>query len=267
MLLFIYMLSFILLNLSVTIIFVVAIFEGFLLPTIQKVQSIRKNPPRAHLFSLLICGILLLIFVIIREHNFTRAYLLFSFGLLVLGHAIWLSLTRNNRMLFLNLLLGLLVFFYRIIYPSSTSHNILLFIALVWLGSFFTATRLLTLKRFIVISTIWFVYDFSYVWLIHLSHTIQKSTNSVGFPLALTVNKSSIGTADILWGILFLAILRTTKQKILGIFLLLVSNLLLGLYAYRIHALGDFPLLVLWVPLALLFLAISYWQNKKTFRN
>lgn len=193
-----------------------------------------------------------------------QLYIYASFNLLVIGHAVWLSLGRSKLVLTSAVLASLGILAVRSFRPSPRFHTVIIFIASTWIGSFLYTARLLTPRRFYVISVFLFCYDIIFVWLSPLSAHIVTTTQRTGFPLALGVGGSFIGLGDLLWANLFLTTLRSRWMQAAGTILLVVSNLLLGWYAISFHEHVRFPLLVLWVPLGLFFLHFMTPQTTKT---
>lgn len=261
------MVSDIFLNLILLIFLLLSIIENNITPSAEQIKHIRKKIPPLPILTFFIYGFLLSAFLILKEQNLTRAYLFFSFSILIIGHAVWLSLLRKRIILVFFVLLSTCIIMYRLFLPSALSHDIFLFNSLVWIGSFLTSLNILTTQRFIIISIIWFIYDSLYVWFTPLAHIVNTKSSTLGFPLSININTTSIGTADVLWATLFLSLLRSVKQKIFGITLLILSNLLLSLYSYWSNTILFFPLLVLWVPLGMIFLIYLTFTNRRSRKD
>lgn len=128
------------------------------------------------------------------------------------------------------------------------------FILNLWLGPLLVHLKFLNRRRFLLLSLLWFTYDIYFVWLTPLAARIQTNTLLVSSPLTLTTGDHSLGSGDLLWASLFLGIIPDKKRAVLALCLLIVSNLFLGIYSFRMSQPLLFPLLVLWVPLGSLFL-------------
>ncbi|MBI4009010.1 hypothetical protein HY357_02150, partial [Candidatus Roizmanbacteria bacterium] len=146
-----------------------------------------------------------------------------------------------------------------IYYQTSFLHNIFLIFGILWLGPFFVQTRLMTVKRFLIISIFWFIYDIFFVWFTSSSRQILYTTKAIDFPLSVNFAKSSIGIADLFWAGFLLSLLKKRKIKLISIILLICSNLLLGIYAIYITHISVFPLLVIWVPIGIFFV---FYENQ-----
>jgi len=142
----------------------------------------------------------------------------------------------------------------RFLYPTILTHNLFIYFALLWFGPFFTRIRVLTIKRFLIISLIWFIYDIIYVWLTPLADNIVQATETIGFPLAISIGDYFIGSADLLWANCFISIIASVRSKWIGVVTLLASNIGLSLVAQVMPKMTIFPLLVLWVPIGLVLL-------------
>ena len=101
----------------------------------------------------------------------------------------------------------------RITFPSDPMNNLLILAAVVWLGPFLVKSRLVTLKRFVVLSLIWFLYDIIFVWLTGLSVLVQTKTQASQLPLTLTVNNNLMGTGDLLWSGLMISLIKDKKYN------------------------------------------------------
>lgn len=212
------------------------------------------------LLILLVFGIVLISFIYAPD-SFIYFYIRLAFVLLILGHARWLSLGKSTRFTIGIFSAALILLFYRLSSPTIFNHNLLIILSISWLGSFLTKLELLNKKRFIFISIIWFVYDIFFVWVSSLYKTVNQGANDIGFPMGLIWGENFIGTGDLLWASMFLAVLTSTKSRIVSSLILLTSNVLLGIYSITTGQYLFFPLLVLWVPIGLGI--IKYIDQKK----
>lgn len=240
-----------------------SILESSLNKNISLEKNLAVKIPIKPLFVFLIIGVFgALFFVLLGPKNFVLWYLWFSLGMLVFGHAIWLTLQKNSLLKIIAFIITTGIVYIRFSFPSELTQNLFIFASVLWLGSFFTRLKLLTKNRFLIISIFWFFYDIGFVWLTHAAAGVEKATHVVGIPLALVVNNSSIGTGDLLSANLFLAVLSTKKEKIIASLALIVSDLLLGYYSYNIHPVNLFPLLVLWAPIGVFVLLVLSNSSK-----
>jgi len=184
-----------------------------------------------------------------------RLYILILLSFSIIGAALWTSQSKKSKLLPLATAFVLIAL--RFLLPHQLTHNLFIIAAVAWLGPFLVQSRLITLRRFVIISLIWFAYDILYVWLTPLSSEVTSSTTKIGFPLALTVNTSSLGTGDLLWTTIFLSLFKKPKLQYFGLALLVTSNLALDLVALITNLFTSFPLLTLWTPLGLLYLKFS----------
>lgn len=244
--------DFIVLNAYLLLFLFLTLLVNSLKPNLSQVKKVSiKIPPRL-LFLLIILGFILVLALVLKgPKDYLAVYIQLSFSMLIVSHGLWLSLNRNLTSKVLAFLIALLLLTYRFIYPSYLSHNIFIIVSLLWLGPFFTQIELLTKKRFIIISLLWFSYDIIFVWLTPLFQQVASSTTEIGFPLALEIGETSLGTGDLVWANLFLSLIKSKKHLFWAIFILLSSNILLDIYASYIKDISSFPLLVLWVPLGL----------------
>lgn len=253
--------DFLVVNLFLTIFLVIVAYLKPL-PKIHAATRLDKKLSPRFLSVFILCGLILILTLLLYgASDFVSLYIRGSFSLLVIGGTLYFSLSQSSIKRWLSLSVGALILALRFLFPTSLTHNLFLITALFWLGQLFTSINLLTRKRLVVISLLWFVYDVLFVWLTPLSKDVQTTTEAVGFPLAILWGDSFLGSADLLWASLFLSQLSSVKQKVVGASVLIVSNLLLGLYTYVTGHFNLFPLLVLWVPLGLFFLYLV--QQKK----
>lgn len=242
------------LNLIILAFLLVSILASQFHPQTEKIKSVKLKISFPFLLLLLLFGVgLVIYFILFGPKSFVRLYIFVSFCLLILGHGIWLGLNQAKIKRIIYITGAFVIIGLRLLLPSDFTHNLFVFVALPWLGPFFTQLKFLTQKRFIIISCIWFVYDIVYVWLTPLAKNIVATTQILGFPLSIGVGDTFIGTADLLWANCLLAVLPNLKSKWLAGILLLGSNVLLSLVA-QYFDISLFPLLVLWAPLSLLVL-------------
>ncbi|OGK21307.1 hypothetical protein A3C23_02250 [Candidatus Roizmanbacteria bacterium RIFCSPHIGHO2_02_FULL_37_13b] len=245
--------NFLLLNIAIILFLLLVILENNLKYNHKRLSSIGVKLSPKFLLLFVLGGFFLILLLFIKgPQTFIYYYARITFIFLVLGHSLWLSLNKKKLEKGLLILSGLIIILYRFTSPSLVSHNFFLLYAILWLAPFFFQVKILNLKRFLVISMLWFIYDFSYIWLSDLSYKVHQTTNSIKFPLAIVIGETSIGIADLFWAAMLITLLKYRRQKIIAIATLISSNLLLGWYSYSFANISGFPLLVLWVPLGLI---------------
>lgn len=175
--------------------------------------------------------------------------LLFSYVVVI--HAWLLSRGRSAHRKTLIFLVAVAIIIYRFTIPNELSHNLFIFAAVLWIGPLLVNSKIVTQKRFLIISGAWFLYDISYVWLTPLSNIVNTATQSSGFPLGIVKGNSMLGAADLFWAGLFISL---AKRPIIAIALLVLSDLALGIYLLRNQTETFVPLLVFWVPISLIYL-------------
>lgn len=185
--------------------------------------------------------------------NFLVAYINIAFSLTLIGHAYWLSLGKSKKERFPHIVVALSLITLKIFWSSHLINNLFLIVSISWLGQFLVKTKLLNPHRLTFISIIWLFYDIIFVWLTPLSQAVNTNTQALNVPLGIMVGTNLIGTGDLLWASMLLA-LTSGKLKSLIVIILLLSNIALDLYAVYSQNITAFPLLVLWVPLGLLTL-------------
>lgn len=242
--------DFLLLNIFILLFFIFTILEDYYKPKLSRVEKVGRRISPFLLIMVIILGTsLIMYFLIFGTKQFVSLYLKFLLSTLVIAHALWISLKKNLTTKILLIIAALIIIVARFTYPSTFNHNLLIFLAIFWLGPFFVKVGIMTKKRFIIISILWFLYDIVFVWLTPLSNKVIATTNAIQFPLALVSGKSSIGLADLFWAGFLLCIIKKNKIKLLAITLLIGSNFLLEFYSTNIVRISIFPLLVLWIPL------------------
>lgn len=217
----------------------------------QKSQNI--SPALVILIIVIFLGLTLFL-LSSNSKNLIVAYINTAFSLTVIGHASWLSLgkTKKKRLIYIAISLALIIL--KILWPSQLINNFFLIASISWLGQFLVKLGLLNLRRFTFISLAWLLYDIIFVWFTPLSQTVNTTTQLLNVPLGIMAGSSLIGTGDLLWASMLLAVTRQTN-KVLTLRVLLLSNIALDLYAIYSQNLYTFPLLVIWVPLGLLLLS------------
>ncbi|OGK12102.1 hypothetical protein A3C98_04025 [Candidatus Roizmanbacteria bacterium RIFCSPHIGHO2_02_FULL_37_15] len=250
------------LNLFIFLFFVFTVLENYYKPKLSKIEKIGRQISPVVLFLLIVIGTTFVIyFLIYGPRQFVSLYLKFLLSALVLSHALWISLKKNFLTKLIFLVASLIFIATRFIYPSTFNHNLLILAAVIWLAPFFTYLNLMTKKRFLIISGLWFLYDIIFVWLTPLAQGVISTTKIIDFSLALTSGKSSIGIADLFWAGFLLSLLKKTRSKFIAIFILIGSNFMLEFYARNISRISLFPLLVLWVPLGILIIFYEKQTN------
>ncbi len=230
--------------------------EKISISTVRKVINIFSTKQMILFLSFVVT--LLVLLVVIGYTNPLSIYLLLSFSILITFHALWLSWKLKTK---IPIFLSALVIFLRILYPSPLTHDVFVFLVVVWLGVIITSFNFFTRKVFIVCSLFWFVYDIFYIWITSGYHVISTMSKTINFPLSLSVGNSSIGLADLFYAVLLISAIKSIKSKVVGILLFVGSYHVLLYYAYTIQFISIFPLLVLWVPCG--FVALGFTTNKQ----
>lgn len=251
------------LNIIIVAYFLLVYWEDNVKPQLNEITKKKIEISPSYLGILLTIGFISLIaFMIFGSKTAVRSYVLFSFSLLTVGHALWLSFNQKLIRKLIAILFSIAFILVELIYPSELIHNIFLTFSTAWLAALFTVTNILTIKRFVSISIVWILYDIYYVWLSGLSKDIHDTTTTIGFPLAIGFRHSSIGIADLLFGSMLILLIADKKWRLLSIVALIISNVLLDIYAYTIGNIEVFPLLVLWGPIGLV---IIYLYKQRHF--
>ncbi|HYK09002.1 MAG TPA: hypothetical protein VEW42_05880 [Candidatus Eisenbacteria bacterium] len=231
---------------------------------ISKVRAIANTIPRRKILFFLILPLCVMLLLFLHgNRNILSIYIYTAVSLLVVFHALWLSVTQNNKYRALSFLFVTTIIVGRIVYPSILLHDIFVVLAVVWLGPFLTSFRFFTIKLFIAISIIWFCYDIFYVWATTGYQLVSNTTNTLGFPLSLVVGNTTLGLADLFFVSLLLSILKGFTYKVFAIVALTGSDLVLAYYVYHVQFLRVFPLLVLWVPLGLFVVLLEHRAHSK----
>src|SRR3989344_3713526 len=248
------MVNFLTLNLILVGFLTVSLLENFHNPDLQKIKKTStKLSPTFLIFFIVFSFVFAIALFIMAKENLLNIYLKVSFALLILGHARWVSLGRSKRFFVFSLLAAVILVVYRIFHPSALTHNLFVIFSIAWVGPFFSKISLLTKKRFIVLSILWFFYDIFFVWGSELSDIVNLTSESIGFPLGIVVGDNILGAGDLLWSNFFVSLLpKGVGPK--GVFFLVLSNFLLGSYSFISRHFLRFPLLVLWVPLGIIIL-------------
>lgn len=249
------MFDFILLNILVGIFLLLGWLESNLSPQFKLAQKVViKFNPRKLLFLVIIGSGLTILLITKALPLIVYNYLFYSQFLLLIIHVIWVNISPSLQGKIIGLI-GLIIFIFRLIYPSDLSHNLFIGFSLVWIGSFSTQIGLVNIKRFLILSLLWFIYDVVYVWLSPLSSEVTSATEKAGFALAFWVGNFSIGTGDLIWSNFLINLLKP-KMKLIGILTLIISNLIFGFFLLKYENF-SFPLLVLWVPTSLALMKIN----------
>jgi hypothetical protein len=249
------------LNIFLIIYFFTVIFENLSYSDSISISAIRRNLNKLNIgkilpFLLAPISIFGLLFIK-GDRNFISIYIYTALGSLVILHAAWISRYSKLSKKIILITISIIIIIARIYQPNQITHDIFIFFSVVWLGPFVATIKSFTAKYFSVISIIWFLYDIIYIWLTGLSQQVENISNQAGFPFAFTVNKTSIGLADLFYASVLISIIKTKKYKILAGALLITTNVLLTIIVYKIHYLSVFPLLVLWVPCGLFVLLVE----------
>jgi hypothetical protein len=224
---------------------------------------LKTVPATKILLYFLSLGCLISLLLLKGHQTILSLYIYSALSMLILFHAQWLSQNKRKGFvffLFVGIILG------RIFYPADITHDVFIIAIASWLGPFLSMFRFFTRKIFVIISLAWFIYDVFYIWITHASSAVVFSTQAVGFPLALVVHNTSIGLADLFYASLLISIVKNKTFKLLAIVLLIGTNIGLTFFAYTIHSIKIFPLLVIWVPCGILAVIAETQGEQKNIR-
>lgn len=202
--------------------------------------------------------------VLLAFYFFTEVFLFWylrvAFSLMAIVGAFWLSGGDKKRFMYLLVaVLGIII--YRFFSANYINHNILMILAIFWLGSFLTYTKIFDAKRILIFSVLWALYDLYFVWLSSsFTHVGAKSTG-VGFPLGIVYKNALVGSGDLFWASLLLQIV-SNKLKIVYVALFVATNFLVGYILFSTKTVSSLPLLVFWVPIGL----TVYYIEKKVLK-
>ncbi len=250
------MINSVVINGLILLFLLLSVIESQLQPSFTQHKLLHKKiSPLLGLLLLLVGMGLVLMFILYGPATVVNLYMKTSFSLLLLGHAIWLGLSFRSGIRFLFWIAAVGIIGARILFPSPLNHNVFIFTSLLWFGPFFARLQLLTQKRFVIISLLWFLYDIVFVWLTPLAEKVTAVTQvTLGFPLSIGIGEQFIGSADLLWANCLISILTTMKSRWVGVTALMISHISLSVYAEFTQNLSFFPLLVLWVPVGIIVL-------------
>lgn len=202
---------------------------------------------------LIIPVFLLLVFSLIHSPlTLLRYFYFFAFSYLLLIYAYWVSIGFEIKLKILIITFAVILIMLRYFNSSYLIHDLFIITSLSWLGNFLVTTRILNLRRFVFISVIWLIYDITYVWLTASAQIINMKSQAAFFPLGIAYNTSLIGTGDLLFATMFMNVLPTNKSKVISAALLFTSSALLTIVAVLNNKFEIYPLLTLWVPIALI---------------
>jgi hypothetical protein len=198
------------------------------------------SPPT---FLMLILGVFFptLMLLMYAPASFTPWYLFGALSLSALGFS---RTYRFPVVITASLILA------RLISSHDMIHNLFIIVAVSWLAPLLVHLGYLNRYRFMIISTIWFLYDIAFVWLTPTARKVLQSLSAINFPLGLTYKGHMLGSGDLLWASLFLTLLPK-KKRLLGATVLVLSYSTLVTMNDYVLTFSLFPLLVLWVPLGL----------------
>jgi hypothetical protein len=239
----------------------ISLLESQHTPNLPQVEITTKKFKPLTLLIITLCSLALIISLILFAPSLvTRYYILTMLSFSIIGHALWLGKTQTTK-LFLSIF-ALFIIAGKLLYDNQLTHNLFVISAITWLGPFLVNSKLVTIKRFFYISLIWFLYDIFYVWLTPTAHAVSAITQQINFPLGIIFNFNLLGTGDLLWATILLALQKTTKQKLLTIVLLTLTSIALTATAFITRSFRIFPLLVLWVPIGLTMLKAQNNSSK-----
>lgn len=179
----------------------------------------------------------------------------FSFSLLL--QSFLLSLRKSLAIKVVALGVTCAIVLYHLFDGSFVSRNVLLLASLAWTGPFLKKIGFLNLKIFVILSVLWFVYDILYVKTV-FAFDVFEATRKSSFSLSIIVPPHSLGSADLLWANFFVTLCRNIHLKVMGMLLLVVSNLAISMYTITEVGWGYIPLLVVWVPIGLAFMLVTH---------
>src|SRR3712207_3800765 len=115
--------------------FAMCLWEDSLKPKRLSIGAVRKRINALPVHKILLClfyvvaivGLLLMT----GNRDIVSIYLSTSFSFLVILHALWLSWRLKNKILHI---LPQIVILLRVLFPSNLTHNVFVFLSVVWLG-------------------------------------------------------------------------------------------------------------------------------------
>ncbi len=193
------------------------------------------------------------IFILFSSPIFLKYFYFLAFSYLLIMFAFWMTIQQSTvaKVSIFTAIVSLILL--RFMSPLAIIHNIFIIASLAWLGIFLREIGLLTLKRFVIFSSIWFLYDITFVWLTTSAELINSRSREAFFPLGISYQGSLIGTGDLLFAAMFISLLPNLKHKIVASLFLLISSGLLTIIALHNGIWSTFPLLTIWVPVSLLY--------------
>lgn len=230
---------------------ILSIKEFRLIKIPSKLKLIGDNISRRHLVLSIFVFIFLVFVSIVTSKSAINVIFKTVLGYSVLIHGIVLSGNKNLKKGWVALPIVLIIIAMRVLTPSVFSHNLFIIFSVSWLSVVLIKKKIITPRRFLIISIAWFIYDFTYVWLTPVSEVVNSSTKSVGFPLGIVSGDSLLGAADLFWAGMFLSVIK--KDRILISGLLIAVDLILGVYMLNNQNTAILPLLVFWVPVSWLY--------------
>lgn len=230
---------------------------AFLLFTLYELKTSDKLPKLNDISKMLPknCGkimafnyVLLLTLLFFKDSSILNKLFIFTLSTSIFGHSLWLS----SKYGYLSGIAGSFVIALRILMPNSFTHNIFVISAIVWIGPILYKYEIITIKRFLTISIAWFIYDIVYVWATSVAIVTNQASQTAGFPMGIVSGGNMLGNADLFWANLLLIVIPDKKHQLISVALLIVADILLGIYMNTNNGTIIFPLLVLWVPIGLL---------------
>lgn len=223
--------------------------------TILSVREFLRGVSLKEVLPFIAYYLIVFVIVLIKDHgNLVKLYIYIVFGFAILFHFAWATARdKLDRKAFLSFF-GLLIILFRILFPSTISHNLFIIFIASWLGPFITSFKFFSKRMFIFISVIWFIYDIFYVWISASYKEVTMATQGTGFPLGIISGNQLIGLADLFWVSICLSMIIDAKHRYYLLILFIVSDILLNIISTLTNYFSVFPLLVLWVPIGIIFL-------------
>lgn len=262
------MLHFTVLNVLTLGFLALTIFEQKLLQKItitKSSQRISSTRPLYLMVFIILVFIATLIFLLTADESIVHWYIRGVFSFLLIIHVRLLTLGKPWQVVFITILASVILIYLRFTTQNDLLHNLLLLFSVVWVGPFLVKLGMITLRRFIILSVIWMLYDIGFVWLTPGASVIEAVGQEIGFQLAIVSGKSFIGSGDLLWASVFVSVIKSERWKYSTAIVLVGVNLLFGLIDYLLQNKEFFPLLVLWVPVGLGLIYLQKNPESKLF--
>lgn len=190
-------------------------------------------------------------------------FVLFSFTLSIINHLVWIGVQKRSGWqvgLFAVILL-ILVFFLStqaVEQSNQVLRNLFFMVAISWLSPLLKSFPQFTVRHFIVLSGVWMVYDILYVFSGRIWAADEYYAPVFTHSLAIVFGEATLGFADFLWLGLLFRFLQGASLRLNAAYTMVYANLILVFTLLRLGQWIVIPLLTLWVPLGVIFLALEH---------